>query len=159
MKRTIHIVIRTSTYSDMEKLERFSGDPVEEHNRISFRNTVAFFGKIGRKPSDKILNLAIESISDRKKTKLILARKNKGEFEVFCAPIRNIYTDNFSPKRSLIPAYYRDLASSISLWFEIGSFVPMSQTDMNRLILLATEKPLLETLLTCRTPLLLVREK
>lgn len=155
----IHIVIREGRAPGSAQHGRARPDVVVEHNLISDRHGLAFFGKLGRRPDSRKLDLMRAAIAADRSSSLIYLRKSKRAFEAFGAPLRAVHTDQSAVRLLLVPEYYRDLAPNVSVWFEIGSFGRIPQRELNGLVLLSTGKSLLVTLRACRTSMMLVRRK
>jgi len=151
----LHVVLRTGPCEG-----RFVDDDIVIlHNRISDKTGRACLGKAGRRmPATKIerINAAIER---SKGVCLIIIRKRGNQFEGFSAPLFHVSTQRDDIKNTLVPTYYRHMMNDISIWFEIGKLTLMSQSALDRLVLLSNERPLFRTLKICRTSLMLVKER
>jgi len=155
----IHIVIREGRVPDPDERSEEHRDVVAEHNEISGRHSSAFFGKLGRRPDARKLDLVREAIATKRGARLVYVRRSKGDLEAFSAPLRGLHIQHSAVRLLLVPGYYRHLVPSVSVWLEIGSFSQMSRGEIESLVLLSSGKSLLATLSICRTSMMLVRRK
>ena len=151
---TLHVAMRTGSYQEQD----LGKDVISTHNDIVKAHGKAFLGKVGRGFAADKLHRLRRNLKDGGKCSLIMIRKKKKQYEFFAAPIVSIPDQEQMPDLKLVPAYYHDLVGEIRLWLEIQEFVLKSGDSIDRLVLDSNSKQLRETLGTCRTPLMLVRE-
>jgi hypothetical protein len=151
---TPHVAIRLSSL-----LENFSNvDVIEEHNIIQKNYASVFFGKAGRPFQIDKFNLVKTAIRSSKPVLFILIQRTKNELNSYYAPLYNIYDREFSPDLNLIPKYYRESSLEINTWFQIGRLEEMSNKMLKKFKLFSNDALLTETLLVCRTALMLVKK-
>ena len=151
---TLHVAMRTGTYQEQE----LGKDVITAHNDIVNAHGRACLGKVGRGFAANKLNRLRRSLEDGGHCSLIMIRKKKTRYELFAAPLVAIPDQDNVPDLRLVPAYYHDLVGEIRLWLEIQEFVRQGDDFIDRLALDSNSKQLRETLGTCRTSLMLVRE-
>lgn len=153
-KVTPHVAIRLgSQYKNFT-----SEDIIEFHNIIQKNNGDVFFGKNGRTFDLKKINFLMEAIKNKSSVYFILVQRKKTEVNAYYAPLFNIYGRGYIPNINLVPQYYRNSVSDINTWFQIGCLKEMSNKELQKFKLITNERPLIQTILTCRTALMLVKK-
>ena len=151
---SVHIVIRGSATAGGS--QDLNADPIQEHNLLASQYQFALYGKVGRKPDTRRLK-ALRDSAECGKARLILVRKQEKKFVAWSAPLTSVHDDDFVPDLRRVPKYYHHLATSVTVWFEIGVFDLLSSHELGGLVLLSNGRALIETLAACRTSLMLVR--
>jgi hypothetical protein len=152
----ISAVIRAGTYYGEAADETLKEDIIAEHNKISIAKGSVLLGKLGRIPGADKVRL-IEDAIEKKRASLLVVKKNGSEYDGFSAPLFSVHIEDYTPDISSVPSYYQHLIPEIKLWFEIGTFVPVSEEMLQEMLLISNDKPLLVTLKSCRTSLIFVK--
>ncbi len=151
----IHVLLRVGTYHD----KSLKINLMEEHNKLSSKNGTVFLGKAGRGLQHERRNQLTDSIKRYGKSHLFVVHKTLDHFNVLETSLNKILPSNKTPKPNLFPAYYHDIANEITVWFEIGILKACNESRLNKLVLLSNGRPALETLRSCRTSLMLLKDK
>lgn len=149
-----HVAIRLGTLD-----KKFtSEDIIEKHNNIQKKHGSVYFGKTGRKFDVIKFNFIIEAIKKNSSITFILVQRNKTEVIAYSAPLFNIYNIGHTPEINLVPQYYLNSVSDINTWFQIGYLKKMSNETLKKFKLITNDRPLIQTILSCRTALMLVKD-
>ncbi len=118
--------------------EHFSPEcgPIKAHERIREKIGYVWYGKMGAKISEKIINEIMASDNPR----ILLIRS--GKTERYWADIEAIQYD--VPKKEAIPEYYRDIAGIFNTWFKIKGFFLADKDVMSRCTVASSGKILRE---------------
>ena len=154
-KGTPHVVIRLGSLS----MGGVSINVIEEHNTILKSAGTVFFGKAGRTFHNAKFDLLKAAIKDSKQILfIILTKQSKNELRAYSAILYDIYGSEYAPNLNFIPKYYHDSITNINTWFQIGHLEQMSNSRLNKFTLISNGKPLIQTVVVCRTALMLVSE-
>ena len=151
----MHIAMRIGSYQDRE----LGKDVIEAHNDVLKRQGTVYFGKAGRGLSADKLQRVRNSMFDGASCNLVVIRRLKSGYQCFLAPIVSLPSSSFRPELRFVPSYYHDLVKEIELWIEVAAFTLSNANLLESLALASNSRPLLETLGSCRTSLMLVTEE
>lgn len=150
-----HVVLRIGSYN-----ERNIGENVIElHNQVAKELGSVFLGKAGRGFSEQNAQRLERALSSGQECKLILVTRKGSHVEGYGAYLKRVLPTGERPDKCRVPKYYQDLLDEIDLWFEIGELNPLVLEVMTKLELFSNQRPLIETILTCRTSLMIVKER
>lgn len=114
-------------------------DCIQEHIKILNKSGYVWFGKIGNKPSSKILNEMIEN-----KSNYILLKEPKKA----CICQFEVYGDGV-PDISEYPNYYNTEilpTRQFSIWFKLTSIIKVnSMSELDNIVVKSSRSPILET--------------
>lgn len=153
-KENLHVVLRLGKFTEYP----IRAEPIEEHNKISSQKGYVLLGKFGMRPSESIVHKITSAIKAGNDPSLIIVRKKNGHYEIFQAKILEVLDKDKLPKKDLVPNYYRNSIEAVSIWFKIAILEPLEEQYLKKLTLLSNSSPLLKTLKSCRTTLMLVME-
>ena len=151
-RHPVHVALRVTVGPGRD----LAKDVIEPHREIAQRERTVFFGKIGRTFGDEKRRLLEESLGARVGNQLVLVGPVQQRLQFFSAELHSILAPGEYPLPLQVPDYYRHFIGEVTTWFEIGPPRRVSEKEVGRLRLVSNGEPLVETLLRCRTTMMLV---
>lgn len=150
MKKSKHLAIRLSQPTAVHQP---NPSVIEAHNVIVRERGECAFGKFGAQISQGTKALIDAQIAELQPTYLYVILRKGTNITAFRAKIRRVISsidrENFS--QFGFPAYYRERPASAIVISE-----ELKEAKIDDLIVASSERPLLDAILSSRTPLMLV---
>ena len=150
MRNCKHLAIRLS----QPTMTRRTGPPViEAHNAIVRERGECAFGKFGAQISQGTKRLIENQINDMEATYLYVILRRGSNVTAFRARIKNIVSviGREESGKLNFPSYYNDKPASAIIISE-----ELKESKIDELLVASSKRPLLDAILSSRTPLMLV---
>ena len=150
-----HIVLRIKP---TVRVRWDSVNVVSEHSKVFAQEGIVAVGKFGAPlPFLKCIELA-ENLKRGAETWLYLVFKKENLFQGFRGRVKDVFrTDDNRYAVLKCPDYYTQLPVKPSMWFVLSS--QLESYPVQRLNLRSSDRPLIDVLAECRTPMMFVNEK
>lgn len=135
-------------------------DVIASHNEIAAERGEVFFGKAGRPPGRRVIEVLRSAMKSGQSPKLIVGHWAAGKIHFFSALIRSVHFGHIDPDPKLVPEYYRQMIPFMSFWVRVGQFSKLEVRELRKLVLASSGHLLTDVLAKCsRTTVMLIREK
>ncbi len=150
MRNCKHLAIRLSQPTTTR---RSSPSVIEAHNAIVRDRGECAFGKFGAQISQGTKRLIENQINDMEPTYLYVILRRGSDVTAFRARIKNIASVIGREESGTLnfPSYYNDKPASAIIISE-----ELKESKIDELIVTSSERPLLDAIMSSRTPLMLV---
>lgn len=134
-----HVVLR---------IKADDGVTIAEHQKIIQQSGHVLFAKIGKPLSSFFLDRLQQQIDQGMPTCMFVAiyEGKNSPFTILQSTINNIYIDLQPDKTVLVPPYLRSQIVNVKLWFDIGNFEKLHQSEIKRIHIITSGKELTSAL-------------
>lgn len=150
MKIEKHIAIRLSQPTGVR---RGSQSIIGAHNELVRKRGECAFGKFGAPISFSTNRIIVQQLKDDRPTFLYVILRNGSEISAYRSIIRSVITavTKENAMQFYFPEYYPERPASAIIINE-----ELQETSIDDLVVSSSERPLLNAILSTRTPLMLV---
>lgn len=134
-----HVVLR---------IKADDGVTIAEHQKVIQQSGHVLFAKIGKPLSSFFLDRLHQQLNQGMPTCMFVAiyEGKNSPFTILQSTINNIYTDVPPEKSVLVPPYLKSQIGNVQLWFDIGNFEKIHQSEIKRIHIITSGKELTSAL-------------
>jgi hypothetical protein len=124
------------------------GQTIEAHAAMIVREGTALLGKVGQAIGPDFRTALNEQIDRGVKTYLFLTTREgwNGPYVTYRCKLQHVHESLEGLKKSLVPKYYVADSGTIKTWFEITSLERLSREEMNEIVVLSSNRPIMSVI-------------
>ena len=122
------------------------GGTIEAHLDVLRSWGYVWFGKMGKRVGPVHIDRLTEDIRQKRDPTLILAGSVRGGTQLYTCTIQDVQYRLPPAERDQVPEYYRERTRDFSVWFKLGSILQLDDRHAKLLVVVSSQKRLLDVL-------------